>query len=30
MRGSKTVGRLDVGFAGGEGVHLSWSFGAFD
>ncbi len=27
MRGEKTVGRMDVGFGGGEGVHLFWSFG---
>jgi hypothetical protein len=30
MRGRRTIGRMDVGFAGGEGIHVSWSFGAFD
>jgi hypothetical protein len=29
VRNGRTVGRMDVGFGGGEGVHLSWSFGAF-
>jgi hypothetical protein len=29
VRKGKTVGRMDVGFGGGEGVHLFWSFGAF-
>ena len=29
MRKGKSLGRLDVGFGGGEGVHLFWSFGAF-
>jgi outer membrane translocation and assembly module TamA len=28
MRKGATVGRLDVGYGGGEGVHLFWSFGA--
>ena len=26
----RTLGRLDVGFGGGEGVQLMWSFGVFD
>jgi hypothetical protein len=30
MRNGKTVGRMDVGFGGGEGVEVFWSFGAFD
>jgi hypothetical protein len=29
VRKGKTVGRMDVGFGGGEGVNLSWTFGAF-
>lgn len=29
VRKGKTVGRMDVGFGGGEGVHVFWSFGAF-
>jgi hypothetical protein len=29
VRKGKTAGRMDVGFGGGEGVHLFWSFGAF-
>jgi hypothetical protein len=29
MRRGKTLGRMDVGFGGGEGVHVFWSFGAF-
>lgn len=29
VRKGKTIGRMDVGFGGGEGVHLFWSFGAF-
>ena len=29
MRKGKTVGRMDVGFGGGEGVHIFWSFGSF-
>jgi hypothetical protein len=29
VRKGKTVGRMDIGFGGGEGVHLFWSFGAF-
>jgi len=29
MRKGRTVGRMDVGFGGGEGVHVFWSFGAF-
>src|SRR5688572_1476052 len=29
VRKGKTVGRMDLGFGGGEGVHLFWSFGAF-
>lgn len=29
VRNGKSVGRMDVGFGGGEGVHLFWSFGAF-
>ena len=27
VRRGKTVGRLDVGFGGGEGVHVFWTFG---
>lgn len=27
VRGSGTVVRMDVGFGGGEGVHLFWTFG---
>jgi outer membrane protein assembly factor BamA len=26
----RTLGRMDVGFGGGEGVQLFWSFGVFD
>jgi hypothetical protein len=29
MRKGKSLGRVDVGFGGGEGVQLFWSFGAF-
>ena len=29
MKKGRTVGRMDVGFGGGEGVHVFWSFGAF-
>ena len=29
MRKGRAVGRMDVGFGGGEGVHVFWSFGAF-
>ena len=29
MRKGRTLGRMDVGFGGGEGVHVFWSFGAF-
>jgi hypothetical protein len=29
VRKGKTVGRMDVGLGGGEGVRLYWSFGAF-
>jgi hypothetical protein len=25
----RTLGRMDVGFGGGEGVRVFWSFGAF-
>jgi hypothetical protein len=28
VRNGRSVGRMDVGFGGGEGVHLSWTFGA--
>lgn len=27
VRKGRTLGRMDVGFGGGEGVHLSWTFG---
>jgi hypothetical protein len=30
VRKGKTLGRMDVGFAGGEGVRVFWSFGAFE
>jgi len=30
MRKGRTVGRMDVGFGGGEGVHVFWSFGVLD
>jgi hypothetical protein len=30
VRKGKTLGRMDVGFGGGEGVQLFWSFGAFN
>ena len=30
VRKGRTLGRMDVGFGGGEGVQLFWSFGAFD
>jgi len=26
----RTLGRMDVGFGGGEGVQVFWSFGVFD
>jgi len=29
MRKGRTLGRMDVGFGGGEGVRVFWSFGAF-
>jgi outer membrane protein assembly factor BamA len=29
VRKGKTLGRMDLGFGGGEGVQLFWSFGAF-
>ncbi len=29
VRKGKTLGRVDVGFGGGEGVYFYWSFGAF-
>ena len=29
VRKGRTVGRMDVGFGGGEGMHMFWSFGAF-
>jgi len=29
MRKGRTLGRMDVGFGGGEGVHVFWSFGVF-
>jgi hypothetical protein len=29
MHKGRTLGRMDVGFGGGEGVQLFWSFGAF-
>ena len=29
VRKAKTLGRMDVGFGGGEGVYFYWSFGAF-
>ena len=29
VRKGRTVGRMDVGFGGGEGVQVFWSFGAF-
>jgi hypothetical protein len=30
MHKGKSLGRMDVGFGGGEGVRVFWSFGAFD
>jgi hypothetical protein len=30
VRNERTVGRMDVGFGGGEGWQVFWSFGAFD
>jgi hypothetical protein len=30
VRNGRALGRMDVGFGGGEGVQLFWSFGAFD
>ena len=30
VRKGRTLGRMDVGFGGGEGVQLFWSFGVFD
>ena len=29
MRKGRALGRMDVGFGAGEGVHVFWSFGAF-
>ncbi len=29
LRKGRTLGRMDVGFGGGEGVHVFWSFSAF-
>jgi Omp85 superfamily domain len=29
VRKGRTLGRMDVGFGGGEGVHVFWSFDAF-
>jgi hypothetical protein len=29
MRNGRTLGRMDVGFGGGEGIQLFWSFGTF-
>jgi hypothetical protein len=29
VRRGRTVGRMDVGFGGGEGVYFFWSFGGF-
>lgn len=29
VRKGRSVGRMDVGFGGGEGMHISWTFGAF-
>ncbi len=29
VREGKTLGRMDVGFGGGEGAYFYWSFGAF-
>jgi Omp85 superfamily domain len=29
LRKGRTLGRMDVGFGGGEGVHFFWSFNAF-
>jgi hypothetical protein len=29
VRKGKSVGRVDVGFGGGEGIHVLWSFGSF-
>ena len=29
VRKGKTLGRMDVGFGGGEGMHVFWSFGGF-
>ena len=29
MRKGRTLGRMDVGFGGGEGVRVFWSFGGF-
>ncbi len=30
VRKGRTLGRMDVGFGGGEGVHVSWTFGVLD
>jgi hypothetical protein len=30
VRKGRTIGRLDLGFAGGEGAHISWTFGLLD
>jgi hypothetical protein len=30
VRKGRTLGRMDVGFGGGEGVQIFWSFGMFD
>jgi hypothetical protein len=29
MRKGKTLGRVDIGFAGGEGIRVFWTFGGF-
>lgn len=30
VRKGRTLGRVDIGFAGGEGAHISWTFGFLD